>query len=962
MSSLDIGSRFAGVVAALLLAACGGDRPTTPGADTVVASVAVGPASPTLVEGDSVRLSATPRNASGVALTGKTVSWSSSAITVATVSDKGVVTGVTSGTATITATVDGATGTLDIVVNKGVPLVLEMAQSANDSIGPAGGSITATAASGLVYTLTVPPNALATPRRITMTPVKTIRTLPLTGGVLGAVDLQPAGLRFTKPVHLRIAAATTAPAGMHLIGFSFEQQGDSVRPKIVADSGGSATVLLTHFSGGGAVFGSQSDIAAFVQDRNNQSHESDLFIDSLIVLSTASPPDLAAELQVLRNWFNQHIIPEIQLAETDSALGVAIVDYHLAIEAELAFGISASSVLGPEKDAAAAAIAPKLRQAIADENSVCLQQRDITAAANALFWQTQAADFGVDTPAEQLDRTTVLFNLCISVVFTRSDYPDPAVANTQGTLDVRAGMQFGTDPNLALELFTWRTVVTGSTADGTLTGNSDTSGGFTTLITPTGAATLEMRVHMCIFDNQLPYVDVCTNRTVTRPFGVTLTGDVFVQTQTGLQSLVNVSKIVGNLSIFGNATADPVSTTDFRELSQLEEVTGNLTISSSKSVQRLDGLHSLKRVGGQLSLQFDGALADMSGLSSLADLGGLTLSADSALTAITGLTNVTSLDAQGLSVTSMPALSNIGGLSGLRSAQQIVLQSTPHLSSLQALRGVVIRDAISIVDMAGLASISDLTGISGAMTGRVNFQQNPLLSDFSVLSALHSAASVTIIGGANADVGFLNNLEQVPGVISFAGPQLANVTLPSLTRSGSISISLDSPHLSTVSFPALQDGSLSGSNGLIISGNLCGSGSVSVDLPSLTTTSVVQIGTGSIVPPDCSIRVNALRLATVTSGIAFGGGVSSFTLAPTLTTVQLSIDGTSTTRLDLPVLDVQTLRINANPQLTTLGSGSGKVTFQTIITNNPNLPQSDANAYANNFSPHGTLHIFGNKP
>jgi hypothetical protein len=100
----------------------------------------------------------------------------------------------------------------------------------------------------------------------------------------------------------------------------------------------------------------------------------------------------------------------------------------------------------------------------------------------------------------------------------------------------------------------------------------------------------------------------------------------------------------------------------------------------------------------------------------------------------------------------------------------------------------------------------------------------------------------------------------------------------------------------------------------------------------------------------------------VTSGIAFGGGVSSFTLAPTLTTVQLSIDGTSTTRLDLPVLDVQTLRINANPQLTTLGSGSGKVTFQTIITNNPNLPQSDANAYANNFSPHGTLHIFGNKP
>jgi hypothetical protein len=97
------------------------------------------------------------------------------------------------------------------------------------------------------------------------------------------------------------------------------------------------------------------------------------------------------------------------------------------------------------------------------------------AAANALSWRTQAAEFGVDTPAEQLDRTTVLVNLCIHVTFTRSEYPDPAIANQAGTLEVRAGMQFGSQPNLALELFTWKTVITGSTNDGTQNGETKTS-------------------------------------------------------------------------------------------------------------------------------------------------------------------------------------------------------------------------------------------------------------------------------------------------------------------------------------------------------------------------------------------------------------------------------------------------------------------------------------------------------
>ena len=948
------------VFVAVLLGACQGGDPTNPPVDNVVASVAVSPAAPPLVEGDSVQLSATPKNAGGAALSGKTVIWSSSATNIATVSDRGVVTGVKQGSLTITATVDGTSGKTDIVVNKGAPLVIEPARAAFDSIGPAGGTITATGTNGIVYTLVVPPNAIPKRLRITMTPVKTIRTLPLTGGVLGAVDLQPAGLRFTRSVRLKIAASTAPPNGMHLIGFSFEAQGDSVRPAIVADSGNSATVLLTHFSGGGAVFGSQIDVRTFMSDTailHNLPNAR--FTDSLYELSLLTPRDFNAEVQVLRNWFNDQIIPEIRAAQTDSMLAEAIVDYHLALDVQLAFGISASSALGPEKEAAAQAIAPKLRGAIDFNNALCKQTRDLVPAANALFWQTQAADFGVDTPAEQLDRNTVLFNLCIQVAYTQSDFPDPAVAGQQGTLAVRAGLQFGSQPNLALELFTWKVTTTGSTTDGTQQGSSDTSGGFTVLYTPTGQAELQMQVRMCLFDNQVPYLDVCASRTVRRPFGVTLNGSQFILTQVGLQSLSNVVKIVGDLTI-QPGLGETFTTTDLRELSQLKEVTGSVRVFDMPSLQRLDGLHSLTTIGRDLSFQNDRQLSDMSGLA-VTSLGGFNLRADSSITAITGLNAVTTLDVTGLNLSDMPMLSNIGGLSGLRSARRILLDSLPALTSLQALRGTTFVDMIFLRGMAGLTTLSDLTGIGASFSGAIILQDNAVLSDFSALSTLTSAGTITIASNMTSNVSFLSALQLTTGNVFLAGASLVDVTLPNLVHSGGILIPLSSPSLTTVSLPSLQD-AVAGSFGVHVVGPGCGSGSVSVQLPELRSAGSLGIGTGETAPAGCSITVNAPALTTVTQGVSLTGGVTSFTLQAPLTTPQLSIGFSSLTRIDLPLVSTQILAITQNMRLTALGTGSGSVTDRLIIMNNVNLLQSDANQYANQFSPHGTLFISGNKP
>jgi alpha-tubulin suppressor-like RCC1 family protein/uncharacterized protein YjdB len=81
-----------------------------------VASVTVSPPGATLAPGASQDFTATARDAAGNVLTGRPVTWSSSAPSVAPVSATGVVTALTPGTAIITATVEGRSGTATVVV------------------------------------------------------------------------------------------------------------------------------------------------------------------------------------------------------------------------------------------------------------------------------------------------------------------------------------------------------------------------------------------------------------------------------------------------------------------------------------------------------------------------------------------------------------------------------------------------------------------------------------------------------------------------------------------------------------------------------------------------------------------------------------------------------------------------------------------------------------------------------
>ena len=81
-----------------------------------VASVTVSPTSGSIPVGDTLHLTATPRDSAGNILTGRTITWSSDSTAVAMVNSSGRVTGVATGSTTIRATSEGKTGMAAITI------------------------------------------------------------------------------------------------------------------------------------------------------------------------------------------------------------------------------------------------------------------------------------------------------------------------------------------------------------------------------------------------------------------------------------------------------------------------------------------------------------------------------------------------------------------------------------------------------------------------------------------------------------------------------------------------------------------------------------------------------------------------------------------------------------------------------------------------------------------------------
>src|SRR5947199_2697924 len=110
-----------------------------------VASVTVSPASASVPVGQTVQLAATPKDANGNALSGRTVTWASSNSSVGTVNGSGLVTGVVGGSTTITATSEGQSGSSAVTVTAGPLPVASVTVSPASASVPIGQAVQLTA-------------------------------------------------------------------------------------------------------------------------------------------------------------------------------------------------------------------------------------------------------------------------------------------------------------------------------------------------------------------------------------------------------------------------------------------------------------------------------------------------------------------------------------------------------------------------------------------------------------------------------------------------------------------------------------------------------------------------------------------------------------------------------------------------------------------------------------------------
>lgn len=111
-SQLSRLTRTALALPLIVLGACSGGSDPQP----VAATVEVTPAQATRNVGETVQLSAAVKDAGGDIISGKQVLWSTSAAAIATVNTTGLVTGVADGIATITAAVDGKSGSASVTI------------------------------------------------------------------------------------------------------------------------------------------------------------------------------------------------------------------------------------------------------------------------------------------------------------------------------------------------------------------------------------------------------------------------------------------------------------------------------------------------------------------------------------------------------------------------------------------------------------------------------------------------------------------------------------------------------------------------------------------------------------------------------------------------------------------------------------------------------------------------------
>lgn len=317
---------------------------------------------------------------------------------------------------------------------------LDTSQQTAAMIGASGGSIQATASDGTIYILSIPADALAEETEISLTPVREISDLPMSGGMMGAVHFEPSGLELLRAATLTVELPS-APAlgdGEVLAGFTYEGDGENLALALAEVDGETYSIPVHHFSGGGAGAATPSDLeAAFAPGT------ADAFVAKIIAELNAS--DTPVVEPILARWYAELVKPALQAAvASDQALERGLRERRRWVDALLMLGADLNDLFSEGHSLAAAAF----REAIARANDLCERQESFAEAEEALAWQRRAEGTLPDDVLFEngIDRESVDVDLCVQVLYESTSFPDAPIAGEPEPFRVVVGYAFGNGP------------------------------------------------------------------------------------------------------------------------------------------------------------------------------------------------------------------------------------------------------------------------------------------------------------------------------------------------------------------------------------------------------------------------------------------------------------------------------------------------------------------------------------
>jgi hypothetical protein len=267
------------------------------------------------------------------------------------------------------------------------------------------------------------------------------------------------------------------------------------------------------------------------------------------------------------------------------------------------------------------------------------------------------------------------------------------------------------------------------------------------------------------------------------PFGIRkVTGSVHVNESlpevgggaTG--ALGCLQRVEGDLYIHFESPYRP----DLSGLSALVEVGGSLVISSTGAwphdvsppgtLQSLDGLQNLKRVGGDLRIG-RGGFTNLHGLEQLEHVGGALVIESAPVTTLEHLTSLTHVGALELREL---VLQSLAPLSQLAPVERVALVSLPNL---QSLAGLPFAAETTSIQVQYLPELTSLTGLESVVrTGELFLDYAPKLTSLAALSQLQQVdAGLTLASLPAVTSLAFDDLQSVGGVLVLSGLGLTDL-------------------------------------------------------------------------------------------------------------------------------------------------------------------------------------------